>query len=73
MKLMRLGAKGSEKPAVWASDEEAFDASSVTADFGPSFFAGDGLSKLAEAVRRGSLPKVKLAGTRIGAPLARPG
>jgi 2,4-diketo-3-deoxy-L-fuconate hydrolase len=73
MKLMRLGAKGSEKPAVWASDEEAFDASSVTRDFGPAFFAEDGLSSLRKAVASGTLPRVKLAGVRIGPPLARPG
>jgi len=73
MKLMRLGAKGSEKPAVWASKEEAFDASSVTRDFGPAFFAEGGLASLGEAVEKGKLPRIKLAGLRIGAPLARPG
>jgi 2,4-diketo-3-deoxy-L-fuconate hydrolase len=73
MKLMRLGAKGSEKPAVWASEEEAFDASSVTPDFGPAFFAEGGLASLREAVAKGKLPRIKLAGVRVGAPLARPG
>jgi 2,4-diketo-3-deoxy-L-fuconate hydrolase len=73
MKLMRLGAKGSEKPAVWASDEEAFDASSVTRDFGPGFFAEGGLERLREAVDKGGLPKLKLAGLRVGPPVARPG
>jgi 2-keto-4-pentenoate hydratase/2-oxohepta-3-ene-1,7-dioic acid hydratase in catechol pathway len=72
MKLMRLGPRGSEKPAVWASAEEALDASSVTADFGPAFFAEGGLDRLRDAVEKNRLPRIALGGARIGAPVGRP-
>jgi 2-keto-4-pentenoate hydratase/2-oxohepta-3-ene-1,7-dioic acid hydratase in catechol pathway len=72
MKLMRLGDRGTEKPAVWASDDEAFDLSSVVKDFDPSFFAEDGIARVRDAVKKGGLPKLKLSQTRIGAPVARP-
>jgi 2-keto-4-pentenoate hydratase/2-oxohepta-3-ene-1,7-dioic acid hydratase in catechol pathway len=73
MKLMRLGNSGSEKPAVWASETEAFDVSSMFADFDPAFFAGDGLARLATAIGEGRLPTIKTAGLRVGAPVGRPG
>ena len=73
MKLMRLGEHGREKPAVWASEGEAFDVSSLTTDFDPAFFASDGIERLRAAIAKGNLPKQKLDGVRIGAPLARPG
>jgi 2-keto-4-pentenoate hydratase/2-oxohepta-3-ene-1,7-dioic acid hydratase in catechol pathway len=72
MKLMRLGDKGAERPAVWASEEEAFDLSAVIKDYDPSFFADGGLERVRDALKRGGLPRVKLAETRIGAPVARP-
>ena len=46
MKLMRLGDKGTERPAVWASDDEAFDLSSVVKDFDPTFFAEGGIARV---------------------------
>jgi 2-keto-4-pentenoate hydratase/2-oxohepta-3-ene-1,7-dioic acid hydratase in catechol pathway len=73
MKLMRLGEHGREKPAVWASEGEAFDVSSVIEDFDPAFFASDGIERLRAAITKSNLAKQKLDGVRIGAPLARPG
>jgi 2-keto-4-pentenoate hydratase/2-oxohepta-3-ene-1,7-dioic acid hydratase in catechol pathway len=72
MKLMRLGDKSTERPAVWASDDEAFDLSSVVKDFDPTFFAEGGIARVSDAIKKGGLPKVKLSETRIGAPVARP-
>jgi 2-keto-4-pentenoate hydratase/2-oxohepta-3-ene-1,7-dioic acid hydratase in catechol pathway len=73
MKLMRIGERGGERPAVWASDTEVWDASPVTGDFGPAFFAGDGVARLRRAVLDGTLPRLPLAGVRIGAPISAPG
>jgi 2-keto-4-pentenoate hydratase/2-oxohepta-3-ene-1,7-dioic acid hydratase in catechol pathway len=73
MRLMRLGERGKEKPAVWASEDEALDVSSLFGDFDPAFFAGDNLGRLRAAVVEGRLPKIKTAGLRIGPPVARPG
>jgi 2,4-diketo-3-deoxy-L-fuconate hydrolase len=73
MKLMRLGDLRNERPAVWLSDDEAVDVSSIVRDFDASFFAGDDLAKVRAAVAAGTLPRIKLAGLRIGPPVARPG
>lgn len=71
MRLMRFGDRGSETPAVQV-DGTTYDATSVTDDFHPEFFAGGGLDKLRTAVKAGSLPEFDTTGKRIGAPLARP-
>ena len=47
MKLIRFGAPGREKPGVLHGDEARLDVSSFVADFDESFFAGDGLTRLA--------------------------
>jgi 2,4-diketo-3-deoxy-L-fuconate hydrolase len=73
MKLMRLGERGTERPAVWASSEEAWDASPWVEDFGPAFFAGDGVARLRDAVQAGNLATIALRGARVGAPIAMPG
>ncbi|HKQ71358.1 MAG TPA: fumarylacetoacetate hydrolase family protein [Polyangiaceae bacterium] len=73
MKLMRLGERGKERPAVFLSDREAFDLSAIVRDYDPEFFAGTGQERVREAVKRGDLPKIDLEKTRIGAPVARPG
>lgn len=70
MKLVRVGERGAERPAVLDEDGVTRDLSGVVDDFGPGFFAGDGLSRVGEAVAGGGLPAVS---GRIGAPIARPG
>jgi 2,4-diketo-3-deoxy-L-fuconate hydrolase len=72
MKLLRLGDKGREKPAVWASEGEAFDVSSIVKDFDPQFFAEGGIARVRQAVKKGGLPTVTLDRVRTGAPVARP-
>jgi 2,4-didehydro-3-deoxy-L-rhamnonate hydrolase len=72
MKLMRLGDRGQEKPAVWATERVALDVSSIVADFNPSFFADGGIDRLRVAVAKGALPEIELERVRIGAPVARP-
>lgn len=72
MKLLRVGEPGRETPAVWASEGEVFDAGSVTRDFDGAFFESGGLDRLKAAVAKGGLPRLALAGKRVGAPVARP-
>jgi 2-keto-4-pentenoate hydratase/2-oxohepta-3-ene-1,7-dioic acid hydratase in catechol pathway len=73
MKLMRLGKRGLEKPAVWASENSAIDVSSIVTDFDPSFFADGGIEKISAAIAKGGLPNIQLESVRIGAPVTRPG
>jgi 2-keto-4-pentenoate hydratase/2-oxohepta-3-ene-1,7-dioic acid hydratase in catechol pathway len=70
MKLVRVGERGAERPAVLDADGVARDVSGVVDDFGPGFFASGGIGRVAEAVARGGLPAVN---GRMGAPIARPG
>jgi 2-keto-4-pentenoate hydratase/2-oxohepta-3-ene-1,7-dioic acid hydratase in catechol pathway len=70
VKLMRVGERGTESPAVLDGDGVMRDVSGLVGDFGPAFFAGDGLRRVAEAIRGGGLPRVT---GRVGAPIARPG
>jgi 2-keto-4-pentenoate hydratase/2-oxohepta-3-ene-1,7-dioic acid hydratase in catechol pathway len=72
MKLIRIGDPGRETPAVWLSETEALDASSVAKDLDGAFFESGGLARLKAAVAGGKLPKFALAGKRLGAPVARP-
>lgn len=73
MKLMRLGERGREKPAVWASENDAIDVSSMVLDFDGPFFAGDGIERLRAAIAKGGMPSIKLESVRIGPPVSRPG
>src|SRR5215469_4484227 len=70
MKLLRVGERGSERPAVLDGDGVARDLGEIVSDFGPAFFAGGGLDRVAAALADGGLPP---ADGRIGAPIARPG
>jgi 2-keto-4-pentenoate hydratase/2-oxohepta-3-ene-1,7-dioic acid hydratase in catechol pathway len=70
MKLVRVGEHGAERPAVLDEEGIARDLSGLIGDFGPGFFAGDGLTLVAAAVAGGGLPAVS---GRTGAPIARPG
>jgi 2-keto-4-pentenoate hydratase/2-oxohepta-3-ene-1,7-dioic acid hydratase in catechol pathway len=70
MKLVRVGERGAERPAVLDDEGVARDLSGLVGDFGPGFFAADGITMVAAAVAGGGLPA--LSG-RLGAPIARPG
>jgi 2,4-didehydro-3-deoxy-L-rhamnonate hydrolase len=75
MKLLRIGAPGSERPGALVGDEAYVDLSDVVPDFDERFFASGGIDQVrpvvaarvasGEAVRR-------LDGQRIGPPIARP-
>jgi len=71
MKLMRIGPVGAEIPVVMDGNGDAFDASGLAGDFDGAFFSGGGEARIAE--HAGRLPKIDIAGMRIGAPIARPG
>jgi 2-keto-4-pentenoate hydratase/2-oxohepta-3-ene-1,7-dioic acid hydratase in catechol pathway len=70
MKLLRIGEPGAERPAALDDGGVVRDVSGVVDDFGPAFFEGGGLAKVAAALAGGGLPP---AAGRIGAPIARPG
>jgi hypothetical protein len=70
MKLLRIGERGAERPAVLDDSGVPRAVSGVTGDFGPAFFAGGGLAQVAAALAGDGLPEL---GGRVGAPVARPG
>ncbi len=73
MRLLRVGAPGSERPCVLSPDGTVLDVSAHVPDYGPDFFAGGGLDRLRTVVSDGTdLPEVDLTGARIGACVARP-
>jgi len=72
MKLVRFGLRGQEKPGIVTADGRMKDVSAQVRDYDHAFFSGGGLESLrAVASTPDSLPDVP-AGTRIGAPVARP-
>lgn len=73
MRLLRVGPLGSERPAVLDNDGRHLDATAVTADYDPGFFAGDGIARLRRAFEQGEMPEFDGSGMRTGAPVARPG
>ncbi|MCC2548704.1 fumarylacetoacetate hydrolase family protein [Hymenobacter sp. BT175] len=72
MKLIRFGPPGQESPGVILHDQH-YDVSAFGEDYTESFFATDGLTRLAEFLRQneGRVPRVP-NGTRLGPPTARP-
>lgn len=64
MKLLRVGPKGSEKPAILDAEGKPRDLSGVVADIAGETLSKDGLARLA-AIDPGTLPAVP-EGTRIG-------
>ena len=72
MKLLRLGVRGAEQPAVLTSDGGALDASGHVNDFDQAFFANGGIERLQALVAQGELPRREVAGERVGAPVAKP-
>ncbi|WP_029089311.1 fumarylacetoacetate hydrolase family protein [Brevibacterium album] len=72
MKLWTSGPQGDETPVVTV-DGRDYDASSVTGEFGPAFFAAGGLETLREKALAGELPEfAPETGARLGSPLGRP-
>ena len=71
MKLLRVGPKGAEKPALLDKDGVLRDLSGVVADITGATLTDEGLAKL-KALDTSKLPKVE-GSPRIGAPIARIG
>ncbi|MFJ9370661.1 fumarylacetoacetate hydrolase family protein [Nocardia sp. NPDC101769] len=73
MKLLRVGARGAERPVAIDDEGALRDLSSVTADIDGRLL-GDpaALSAVRSALAAGNLPEVDPA-ARVGAPIARPG
>jgi 2-keto-4-pentenoate hydratase/2-oxohepta-3-ene-1,7-dioic acid hydratase in catechol pathway len=68
MKLMRYGARGAEKPALWDAEGRVRDLSGVLADIGPGALSPDSLRRL-RRIEPHTLPLVEQPG-RIGVPWA---
>ena len=69
---MRLGERGSERPAV-RHGGGVFDLSGLTADVTGDFLGDGGLDRVRAAVASGSLPALAEGAPRVGAPVAKPG
>jgi 2-keto-4-pentenoate hydratase/2-oxohepta-3-ene-1,7-dioic acid hydratase in catechol pathway len=71
---MRLGERGRERPHLLLDDDRVIDVTDDVGDFGPAFFASDGLARLRAIAADGDDRAVpQPAGVRVGAPVARPG
>ena len=70
MKLIRFGKNEQEKPGVHM-DGKNYDVSAFVSDYNESFFANDGLKKLAQIVANEKLVEID-TNERIGSPIARP-
>lgn len=74
MKLLRLGPPGAERPAMLSDDGRLFDLTSLTADFGPGFFAGSGVGRIRDAAAAEALTEIPVdPAVRTGAPISLPG
>ena len=72
-KLFRFGPRGAERPAVLTADGRHLDCSSFGEDWGPAFFAREGMTRLSTFLStRHDLPLVP-EGARMGPCLQRPG
>ncbi len=73
MRLVRLGAKGAERPHVLVDDDHALDVAEHVGDFDSAFFARGGLDALRPIVDARAGRVVPVQGLRMGCPVARPG
>jgi 2,4-diketo-3-deoxy-L-fuconate hydrolase len=73
MKLIRFGEPEKERPGVLLDDGMRVDVSGFVSDYDEKFFAGGGLSALADWIKanRSSAPRVD-ASVRLGPPIPRP-
>jgi 2-keto-4-pentenoate hydratase/2-oxohepta-3-ene-1,7-dioic acid hydratase in catechol pathway len=74
VKLMRIGAAGTEKPIARIDDDTYVDLSDVVPDFDETFFGSGGLDLIRPVVaERAAAGRVaRFGGERIGAPFGRP-
>jgi 2,4-didehydro-3-deoxy-L-rhamnonate hydrolase len=73
MRLMRVGERGREMPAVWVDAHTVLDLSELTPDIDGDFLEGGGVERVRQAAEAGELPTLRLGGSmRVGAPIARP-
>jgi len=73
MKLIRFGEPDRERPGLQLENGERIDASAFGADYGEAFFAGDGIDRLRDWLRRYAASAPRLApAVRLGPPIARP-
>jgi 2-keto-4-pentenoate hydratase/2-oxohepta-3-ene-1,7-dioic acid hydratase in catechol pathway len=73
MKLLRVGPRGSERPAVLDGSGLLLDLSGVVRDITGATLQPAELDRIRGAVDGGNLPVIPPDGLRIGAPLAGPG
>ena len=74
MKIMRLGEKGKEQPAVMVPSGRYYSLLPLTPDVDGEFLASGGVDKVRHALEAGSLPELEgVAALRVGPPIARPG
>nr|BFE43077.1 hypothetical protein GCM10017547_09700 [Pseudarthrobacter oxydans] len=74
MKIMRLGDKGKEQPAVMVPSGRYCSLLPLTPDVDGEFLASGGVDKVRHALEAGSLPELEGAeALRVGPPIARPG
>jgi len=71
VRLLRVGAAGSERPAAYDAQGVLRDLSSVTKDIDGAFLESGGVARAMRALGDGGLPAIAEPG-RIGAPVARP-
>lgn len=73
MKLIRIGDPGREIPALLLEDGTALDLRALTGDIDGEFLAGGVTGRIETARAAGLLPVLDIAGSRVGAPVVRPG
>jgi 2-keto-4-pentenoate hydratase/2-oxohepta-3-ene-1,7-dioic acid hydratase in catechol pathway len=70
VQLLRLGAPGSERPAVRTVDGVVHDLRPITSDIDGAFLARDGVAQVRAALQAGELPVLEQTDERVGPPLA---
>jgi 2-keto-4-pentenoate hydratase/2-oxohepta-3-ene-1,7-dioic acid hydratase in catechol pathway len=71
MRFLRVGEPGAERPVVEDGDA-VHDIGGLTPDLDGEFFASGGIQRVRDALSTGGLPRIDVAGQRLGPPIARP-